>query len=400
MKSRSSLTLLFILCISFLSLDAQNKDRYVVALSMDAFRWDYPCKYTTPTLDSLSAKGVTARFIPCFPSLTFPNHYSMATGLHPDRHGLVHNAFYDRKLKKGYRISNRKAVEDPVFYAGEPIWVTAEKQGLRTASFYWVGSETKIQGIQPTDWKIFNSKVSFQSRADSVIAWLERPQETRPNLIMWYLEEPDAVSHAHTPDGEPTRLMIEKIDSLLNRFFSSARNLDIFPQIDFILVGDHGMATYYPEKYVNLGKYLRQDKFRHLTSGPVIGLYPDPDYLEEAYRILKTVPNIQVWKKSELPARFDYGKNSRVGELVVLADAGTIVHFSDKDEPKLGAAHGYDPANPDMHAIFLAAGPSFKKGYQQKPMVNVNLYTIIAQILGLDPAPNDGDPALVGEMME
>lgn len=404
MKQKLFPALLFTLLFTFtltlvVPVKAATRDKYVVVLSMDAFRWDYPHKYNTPTLDSLANSGVTSRFIPCFPSLTFPNHYSMATGLHPDRHGIVHNAFYDAELKKEYRIANREAVADPDFYAGEPIWVTAEQQGVRTASFFWVGSETKIKGIQPTDWKKFTSKIDFQSRADSVISWLQRPEESRPHLIMWYFEEPDAISHATTPDSKETRAMIEGLDALLGRFFESARQLAIFPQIDFILVGDHGMSTYYPERYVNLADYLPIDKFEHLASGPVINLYPKPEYVDSAYRVLKEVPHLNVWRKGEIPARFDYGKNKRVGELVVLAEPGTIIHFSEKRNPKLGAAHGYDPAFPEMHAIFYGTGPSFKQGFQQQPMLNVNLYPLIAELLGLDPAPNDGDPELIRKML-
>jgi len=383
------LTTLLLILSSFHYLAA----RTVVVLSMDAFRWDYPQMYNTPTLDSLSRVGVSAQFTPCFPSITFPNHYSMATGLHPDRHGLVHNSFYDRTLGRGYKISDRTAVEDPIFYGGEPIWVTAEKQGLRAASYFWVGSETKIQGRQPSDWYKYDSKVSFRTRADSVLAWMDRPEESRPNLIMWYIQEPDNISHGDTPEGPRTRRIVEDLDKLLNYFFTQARKLDMFEECDFIVLADHGMSTYYPDRYVNLANYLPIEKFTHVTTGPLVTLYPDLDYVDEAYRILKTVPNISVWRKGEVPARYHYGKNPRVGELVVLANEGTTVDFhKGGNRPRVGAAHGYDNSQPDMQAIFYAAGPSFKQGERHPALLNLNLYLMICKLLDLEPAPNDGDP--------
>ena len=178
----------------------KQSDRYVVVLSMDGFRSDYPSRAHTPTLDSLANVGVRSTFRPCYPSVTFPNHYSMATGLHPDHHGLVNNFFYDAELDSSYRMGNL----DPQFYGGEPIWNTAERQGVRTASFYWVGSEVPLESGQPSIWKPFDKSVPFSDRADSVISWLKLPEDVRPHLIMWYMEEPDAIGHSATPDSSAT----------------------------------------------------------------------------------------------------------------------------------------------------------------------------------------------------
>ena len=240
----------------------KRSDRYVVVLSMDGFRSDYPSRAHTPTLDSLANVGVRSTFRPCYPSVTFPNHYSMATGLHPDHHGLVNNFFYDAELDSSYRMGNL----DPRFYGGEPIWNTAERQGVRTASFYWVGSEVPLASGQPSIWKPFDKSVSFSDRADSVISWLKLPEDIRPHLIMWYMEEPDAIGHSATPDSSATLDVVENLDKVLNHFFTEARKLDIFDKIDFIVLSDHGMATYYPERYVNLNDYL-PDSFDYVFDG-------------------------------------------------------------------------------------------------------------------------------------
>lgn len=234
-------------------------------------------------------------------------------------------------------------------------------------------------------------------RADSVIAWLKKPAATRPHLIMWYMEEPDHSGHVYSPDSSAVVPVIEELDRVLAHFFNQARQLDIFNQIDFIIVSDHGMATYKPENYVNLGDYLPQDSFEMVVEGVPTLLYPRASYTETAYEILKKVPHVTVWKKDEVPAQFVYGTNPRIGDLIVAPNIGTMVHFRSKDKayPALGGAHGYDNYQPEMEAIFYAAGPSFKQGIETPAMANVNLYGLIAHLLRIEPAPNDGDPAVI-----
>ncbi|MDL2245741.1 ectonucleotide pyrophosphatase/phosphodiesterase [Parabacteroides sp. OttesenSCG-928-J18] len=365
-------------------------DRYVVVLSLDGFRSDYPEMAHTPTLDSLERVGVRADFRPCFPSVTFSNHYAMATGLHPDHHGLINNFFYAEDLDKIYTIGNREAVANPGFYGGEPIWNTAEQQGVKAANFYWVGSETAVNGRQPSIWKPFDSSVPFINRADSVLAWLQLPAEERPHLLMWYIEEPDAIGHRATPDSTATLQMVEELDQLLNYFFTEVRQLDIFDRIDFIVLSDHGMATYYPENYVNLNDYLPRDSFDHVFDGVPTLLYTKESYRETAYQILQTVPHIKAYKKEEIPSRFNYGTHPRVSNLVVVPEIGTYVQFRADAAPRYAATHGYDNYEPSMQAIFYAAGPSFKTGERLPAIANVNLYLLICKLLELDPAPNDG----------
>lgn len=374
----------------------QKEDRYVVVLSMDGFRSDYPKRAHTPTLDSLGKVGIQATFRPCFPSVTFPNHYSMATGLHPDHHGLINNFFYASDLDSVYWMGN----PNTDFFGGEPIWNTAEKQGIRTASFYWVGSEYPIQGRQPSIWKPFDSSVSFSDRADSVIVWLQMPEDVRPHLIMWYMEEPDAIGHRATPDSSATLEKVEELDQVLNHFFSEARKLDIFNKIDFIVLSDHGMATFTPDKYVNLNDFLPRDSFDYVFDGVPTLLYPKKSYVDTAYALLKRVPHITVWKKNEIPEKYVYGNNPRVGDLVVMPDIGTYVQFRPESTPRYGATHGYDNFTPEMEAIFYAAGPSFQKNSEVPTMANVNLYLLISRLLKIQPAVNDGDSAVVSTLLK
>lgn len=214
------------------------------------------------------------------------------------------------------------------------------------------------------------------------------------------MEEPDAIGHSATPDSSATLDVVENLDKVLNHFFTEARKLDIFDKIDFIVLSDHGMATYYPERYVNLNDYLPRDSFDYVFDGVPTLLYPKKTYVDTAYAILQKVPNITVWKKNEIPEKLVYGKNPRVSDLVVSPHIGTYVQFHEKSSPRYAATHGYDNFTPEMEAIFYAAGPSFKKHVEVPQMANVNLYLMIARLLNIQPAPNDGDSAVVQRLFK
>ncbi len=314
----------------------------------------------------------------------------MATGLHPDHHGIINNYFYAADLGLEYNMKNPADVTNPGLYGGEPIWNTAEKQGLRSAIYYWVGSEAPIQSRHPSLYRTYDPSVSFTERANQVIEWLSLPEAVRPHLVMWYYEEPDTEGHLFLPESHLLSEKVEELDSMLNYFFSRARTLDIFDRTDFIVLSDHGMAAFTPEKYINLIDYLPRDSFEYVFDGVPTILYPHPGYTETAYSILKTIPYIEVYRKSEIPDKYLYGQNFRIGELIVLPDVGGYVHFREGVGSRPGAAHGYDNFSQEMEAIFYAAGPSFVKNKHFEAIPNINLYLIICHILRLTPAPNDG----------
>lgn len=389
------LFLFFSICIIHLNYAQDSKsgqpDNYVVMLSLDGFRWDYSKLYNTPNLNRIAQEGVKAKsMIPCYPSKTFPNHYSMATGLYPDNHGIVNNSFYDPELGF-YAINDRQSVEFPDFYFGEPIWITAEKQGVRSASFYWVGSEAQIKGMQPTYWKKYNKKVPFSYRVDTVIHWLSLPENVRPRLITWYYHEPDWTSHDFGPESPQTKTCVEKLDSLLGIFMNKIKALPIASKINIIIVSDHGMTSISKDKLVNLSDYLNKDWFDVISGGnPVYNLQPKEKYYKEAVQNLKKIKNIKVWVRDSLPQRYHYGKNKRVCDLVVEADLGYSISWANDKDSYNGGTHGYDNQYPDMHGIFYAYGPAFKKGYEQESFLNIDLYPLIAYILKIKPEQVDG----------
>ncbi len=372
--------------------EAQN-DAYVVMLSMDGFRWDYADRVPTPWLDQLAQEGVTVSYvIPAFPSKTFPNHYSMATGLYPDNHGIVNNNFYCPDLDLTYRLGDRESVENGAFSSGEPIWVTAEKQGIRTASYFWVGSEAPVQGIQPSYWKLYEQGVPFKDRIDTVLYWLNLPLETRPRLITLYFHEPDSRGHRWGPDSEETNHMVMQLDSLVGLLITRLGELPIAGNINLIVTSDHGMTQTSPDRYVNLEDYVSRDWFEKVHGGnPLFSFRAIPGMLDSAYHQLKKADKLFVWKAAEIPERFNYGKNPRILDMVVLADSTWSVGWGEPRGSYLsGGSHGWDNMQKDMHTIFYAKGPAFKQSYRGEPIEVVDLYPLIAHILKLEPATVDG----------
>ena len=373
---------------------------YLIVLSLDGFRWNYPEFYHTPVLDSLKKAGVFAEMIPSFPSKTFPNHYTLATGLYPDHHGIVMNSFYDPATKRNYSVGDRKTVRDGSFYGGEPIWNTATKQGVRNAVLFWVGSEANIQGMHPEKWYPYNQKLPFTSRIDSIYDWLSLPAAVRPHLIMWYYPEPDGTGHHFGPHSEETKHMVEQLDTWLGQFFTAMRRLPNFKDLNFIITSDHGMQTLSPERNIILDKYIDTADLTHITGGnPIYNLGVKPGKLKAVYDALKKIPHLEVWKHDSLPARLHYGTNPRTLDLTLAGDPGWSLYWSWAIGTEKGT-HGYDNADRAMHAIFYAAGPAFKKDYHAPTFRNVDVYPLMTKILKLKPAPNDGDLKEVQNMLK
>lgn len=366
---------------------------YLVILSMDAFRWDYPEIYHTPTLDSIAQHGTKVRSLqPSFPSKTFPNHYTIATGLYPKNHGIVQNLFSDPVLGE-YRLSNREAVQNPAFYGGEPIWVSAEKQGIKSACYFWPGSEAPIKGYYPSIWKKFDASVPFEARADSVVSWLEKPVQQRPHLVMWYLEEPDAVSHKYGPESAKTRQTVESIDLLLAHFIEQINRLPIADSVNLVFTADHGMAAISEERSIALEQYINEEWIAaEKGSNPVYLIQPaSAVYADSIQNALRAVSDyLDCWPKTEVPAALHYGNNPRIYDLVCAAKPGWSVYWESAQFSN-GGTHGYDPRVKDMHAVFYGIGPAFKTNYVHPSIENTNLYELFAAILHLSPAPNDGN---------
>jgi predicted AlkP superfamily pyrophosphatase or phosphodiesterase len=371
---------------------AGNRDHCVVVLSMDGFRWDYPAKYHTPNLDRLARAGCRAESLkPSYPTKTFPNHYAIATGLYPDRNGIVQNSFYDPRFGRSFRMGDRQAVQDSIFWEGEAIWESAERQGVKTASYFWVGTESN-EYYSPQVRKMYESGIPYPNQLDTVFSWLSLPEGSRPGLILFYFDEPDKTSHDFGPLSNETENVVRRLDRLVGKLAAGLAKISrkTGTDIDLIILSDHGMGTIPDGNQVFLDKEIDLTKIKRINGGnPVITLEPLPEYLDEAYLKLKSVQHLKVWKKEDLPAHYHYGTHPRIPALVVEADSAWGVEIRQRDQYSRGM-HGYDPDNRDMHGIFYAKGPSFKTGTVQPTFENVNIYSLLAELLKIAPAKTDG----------
>lgn len=363
---------------------------YVIVVSFDGFRHDYLDRVETPSFDRVVRGGARADgLIPVFPSKTFPNHYSIATGLYAENHGLIDNAFWDPYFQAGYALSDRSAVEDGRWYGGEPIWVTAEKQGMVSAAYFFVGTEAPIQGVRPTHYRTYDGKVSNEARVAQLLEWLEMPPEERPHLLMLYFSDVDDAGHDSGPDSPDVRRAVEEVDRALGQLLDGVARLPIAERVHFVLVSDHGMAALDTARVEYLDDFAELEGVRVYGNGPYAVLWTgeDPARRERVYRRLDAgLRHARVFRREEVPQRFRYRNHRRAGDLLVLAEPGWQL-TTRAGRVSAGGAHGYDPATRDMHGIFLAMGPKIRAGVRVPAFENVHVYPFVAHLLALAPNP-------------
>ena len=374
---------------------------YVILVSLDGFRWDYVDKYNPPNLSSFIKKGVeAASLIPAFPSKTFPNHYTIATGMYPDKHGIIGNSFYSNKKNKIYKIGNREAVEDGTFYGGTPIWVQADKDKMVTASYFFVGSEADIQGIRPTYYKVYDGKVKNDQRVNEVMDWLALPRKKRPHLITMYFSDMDDIGHEYGPesDAEIKKALFD-LDKNLGDLFSGTKATGL--PINIIIVSDHGMTELSTAKLIPIESIKNDSLFLTIDNGSIVNIHPKKAVeIDTVFNYLsKKEAHFKVYKTANTPG-FEYvPKNKDWGAIQVLPDFGYYfssekrIAFLNEHTIETIGVHGYDPKFKDMHGIFYANGPAFKKDYSTSSLKNIDIYPLICQILGLK-IPTDIDGQL------
>lgn len=382
----------FYLLFSPLVMSQQVSGQYVVMISLDGFRADYPEKFQAENILKLAAEGVRVkRMIPSNPTKTFPNHYTLATGLYPDNHGLIGNTFYAPDLGKTYSVGDRESVENGAFYGGEPIWNTARKAGIRTASYFWIGSEAKVQGMQPHIWKKYNGKIAFETRIDSVISWLEKPYAQRPRLISLYYHEPDKAGHNFGPDSPEVAEQVTYVDKQVGSLYRKLMQLPIADSINFIVVSDHGMRNISANKQIILEDYVKKEWIIGVYgSNPVYTVNSVVEKKDSVYRALRKISYLKVFKHGKAAYRWKFGENLRTGDFFIVGKKGWSVFKTRAAGRRFGGTHGYLNNDKEMAAIFVAKGPAFKKNYTKRRIKNVDVYNLLAKILKITPAPNDG----------
>jgi alkaline phosphatase D len=379
---------------------AAQASHYVLLVSLDGFRWDYARKYGAPHLLAIAARGAVAAqgMLPSYPSLTFPNHYTLVTGLYPEHHGLVANSFFDPARNAGYKYTDPRTNSDGTWYGGTPLWVLAGQQGMRSACLFWPGSEAEIDGARPTYSVHYDGDVPDVARVDQVIAWLKLPPEQRPHFITLYISEPDHTGHNSGPESPEVAAKVHEVDDVIGDLDAKLAALKL--PVDLVVVSDHGMIALH-NAWVNLDAYADLSHFR--TTGSL--LYADSEAdAAKAFEQLKKAEttgaetSFKVYRRADVPAELHYDSNARIGDPVVVATGPYEIRgkaIADSKPPQVGG-HGFDPRKmPEMKASFYAAGPDIAAGVQLPVFENVDVYPLIAKILGLKPPVMDGSLAPV-----
>lgn len=369
----------------------------VLLVSIDGFRADYLERGLTPNMARIAREGVRAEWMtPSYPSLTFPNHYSIVTGLHPDGHGIVHNSMRDAELG-AFGLGNRDAVGNGAWWGGEPAWVSAERAGLPTATLFWPGSEAPIQGVRPTRWKLFDDTIPPNARVDTVLGWLSEPDSTRPWLSTLYFETLDDAGHGYGPDSDEMRQALREADAVIGRLLDGRPARPLLEDVNLIIVSDHGMAAVGPGQAIAIEDMVDARDAAVVTTGQSVGFNPVPGREREAHaRLLGPHERYDCWRKSDLPKRWHYGSHPRVPAIVCQMhegwDAMSRASLAKRPQGVTRGSHGFDPDLPSMRAIFVAAGPSFRRGVVVPAIHSVDVYPLLTALLGIEPARHDGNP--------
>ncbi len=381
----------------------------VLLVSVDGLRPTDITAASMPVLNALGQAGVRAEGMrPSYPTLTFPNHYSVVTGLRPDRHGIVHNSMRDAGLGT-FRPSNREAVGSTGWWGGVPVWISAERAGLRTATLFWPGSEAEIEGVRPREWRPYEEGTNPAANAATVAAWLAAPEQERPRFATLYFDQVDEASHAHGPDSAEAQAARANVDAALGLLVRRLRDSGRLAHTNLVIVSDHGFETVRPAQRLSTDALVPADVAEAISDGQVVGFAPLPGKTAAAeHALLGRHATHACWRKSELPAHWDYGSHPRIPAIVCQMAPGWEALWPNKaawlakNQPdQVRGAHGYDPDLPQMRASFIASGPAFRTRTRLPVFDNVDVYPLLMHLLQLPAEAGDGEltpllPALRG----
>lgn len=403
---RRHLATLALLLLAILSVAAQPAS-IVILISIDGWRWDYLDRFKPPVLSDLARAGVRAEgLVPVFPSKTFPNHYSIVTGLYPERHGIVSNSMIDPALPGRFTLAARdRAVQaDTRWWGGEPLWVTAERQGIVSATMFWPGSDAEIAGRRPTYWQPYQHELPNDDRVDRLLEWLDRPSPAPPRFLTLYFSAVDTAGHEAGPESYETHQTALAIDRVIGRLVDGVVKRGLTGRTNIVLVSDHGMAALARERLIVLDDYVDMSTVDLVDTAPVVGANPLQGTPESLYQALKDKhPAMQVYRRDDLPARFRLAGHPRLPAVIAIVDDGwhvtTRQALANRDDRVAGGNHGYDPQARSMHGLFVAKGPAFRSGVVVPAFENIHVYELICRILGIRPAANDGNLAATASLL-
>jgi predicted AlkP superfamily pyrophosphatase or phosphodiesterase len=391
MKSKL-IPLLLLLIISNFTI-AQSQP-YVILVSFDGFRWDYSERGISPNLDKMKKDGVHALSLrPSFPTKTFPNHYSIISGMYPENHGIIFNSFINPITKDKYRLGDSLAVRNSEWYLGEAFWQTAERNGIKTASFFWPGSEVTLDYRRPTYYEKYEHNKPYRERIDGVINWLELPKEERPHFITLYFHDTDSYGHKYGPNSPEINQSIQRLDTLINYLNDKLVEIGMKDSTNIIIVSDHGMTEISEERTINIEEMLKNYNVRIDGSKPLMMIEPEIEKFEEVYKLLKDNEfHYKTYLKEEMPQHYHFSEHPFISPILLVADLGwSLVNnfwLRGMQNNYSKGNHGYDNNHTDMHGVFIAQGPNFKENYKTGTIWNVDINPLLCKIFGISPRAN------------
>ncbi|XP_056378653.1 ectonucleotide pyrophosphatase/phosphodiesterase family member 2 isoform X7 [Hyla sarda] len=359
----------------------------LIIFSVDGFRASYMKEgnKVLPNLYKLRTCGSHSPYMrPVYPTKTFPNLYTLATGLYPESHGIVGNSMYDPVFDANFSLRSREKFNHR-WWGGQPIWVTADKQGVKAATFFWPVVITQHRRVM------------------TVLQWLHLPDNERPYVYAIYLEQPDQAGHRYGPYSSELVNQLKDIDSVVGMLMDGLKQMKLHRCVNIIFVGDHGMEEANCEKTEFLTSYLSNvDDFVFLPGS--LGRMRtknnvpkhDPKVIVANLTCKSKDQHFKPYLKQHLPKRLHYANNRRIEDIHLLVDRTWHVAKKQMDVYKKAGKcsfqgdHGYDNKISSMQTVFVGHGPSFKYKNKVPPFENIELYNVMCDLLGLKPAPNNG----------
>ncbi|XP_053140055.1 ectonucleotide pyrophosphatase/phosphodiesterase family member 5 [Hemicordylus capensis] len=361
----------------------------VLLVSFDGFRWDYIYRVPTPNFHSIIESGIHVEQVTnVFITKTYPNHYTMVTGLYVESHGVVANEMYDPVLNETFSMNHMTIYNSKFWEDAYPIWITNQMQGHRSGATMWPGTDVNIHGVFPTHYMLYNESVSFQERVANLIKWFTSKEPINLGLLYW--EEPDEKGHILGPESPLMNPVIRDIDDKLGYLVSELKKAKLWDTLNVIITSDHGMAQSSRDRIIELDHYVDRDLYTMIDHSPDVAILPKEGKFDEIYNALvKAHPNMTVYKKEDIPTRLHYKHSNKIQPILAVADEGWEILQNKSDHFQLGN-HGYDNTLPEMHPIFLAHGPDLRKNFTKPAMSSTDLYPLLCHLLGISPLPNNG----------
>ncbi|OWF48847.1 bis(5'-adenosyl)-triphosphatase enpp4-like [Mizuhopecten yessoensis] len=400
--TRRCMYFLMLLAVCFTGKVASRYRKYanqVLLVSMDGFRYDYPKKAATPNFDRMARKGVRAKYVTnTFVTKTFPSHYSTVTGLYQESHGIVGNTMYDPKFGEYFSMRNH---ETKWWKGGEPAWITARKQGLKSGTMFWPGSEVKIQGLRPNEWYNYNESITYDQRVDIVIKMLK---DDKLNFVTLYFHEPDLTGHIYGPNSQEVVDKVVEMDKLLGTILHKLTANGLRDQVNLIVMSDHGMAEVdYDNKLVEIYDLVHKSKIRRtVDSGPIMHVIPEDGQEDAIINDINSHPKFTAYRKADIPDRWHYKNNRRVMPIFVVADEGWTITWNATYTRRYNSKgnHGYDNRLMSMKSIFYAMGPNFRSNVLAPTLNSVDVYPLVCELLCITPSPNNGTLANTARLLK